>query len=101
MLDRATGKNISSTEYVKTNWAKGVDAQGLPIPDPAKEPQTRRRAGDAESGRRDQLAAAELQSRDRPVLRQRARAFSVYYIYDPSDNPRAGAATIAAAGARP
>ena len=39
VLDRATGKNIVSTEYVKMNWSKGVDAKGSPIPNPAKEPQ--------------------------------------------------------------
>ena len=39
VLDRATGKNISSNEYVKMNWSKGVDAKGQPIPNPAKEPQ--------------------------------------------------------------
>jgi alcohol dehydrogenase (cytochrome c) len=40
VLDRATGKNIRSTEYVKTNWTKALDAKGQPIPDPKKEPQT-------------------------------------------------------------
>jgi len=35
VLDRATGKAIVSSEYVKTNWAKGYDAKGQPIPDPA------------------------------------------------------------------
>ena len=38
VLDRATGKNIVSTEFIKTNWAKGNDAKGQPIPNPAKEP---------------------------------------------------------------
>ena len=71
VLDRTTGKNILSSEFVKTNWALGVDAKGQPIPNPAKQPQARRRAGDAQSGRRDQLAFAELQSGDRLVLRQR------------------------------
>lgn len=38
VLDRATGKALVSTPYVKLNWAKGVDRHGQPIPDPAKEP---------------------------------------------------------------
>jgi alcohol dehydrogenase (cytochrome c) len=29
---------LVSTPYVKLNWAKGVDKQGQPIPDPAKQP---------------------------------------------------------------
>ena len=40
VLDRATGKNILSYPFLETmNWSKGVDANGSPIPDPAKEPQ--------------------------------------------------------------
>ena len=39
LLDRATGKALVSSEYVKTNWAKGYDAKGQPIPNPAKDPQ--------------------------------------------------------------
>jgi alcohol dehydrogenase (cytochrome c) len=39
VLDRATGKNLLTTEFVKTNWSKGIDAKGQPIPNPAKEPQ--------------------------------------------------------------
>ena len=70
VLDRTNGKNIVTTKFAKANWAKGVDAKGQPIPDPAKEPQTRRRAGGSESGRRRQLAAPELQSRYGPVLRE-------------------------------
>ena len=34
-----TARTSSRTEYVKTNWTKGLDAKGQPIPDPAKEPQ--------------------------------------------------------------
>ena len=40
VLDRETGKDIVSTPFLETmNWSKGVDANGSPIPDPAKEPQ--------------------------------------------------------------
>ena len=38
VLDRTNGKALVSTPYVKLNWAKGVDKQGQPIPDPAKAP---------------------------------------------------------------
>jgi alcohol dehydrogenase (cytochrome c) len=39
VLDRVTGKNLVSKPFTGTgNWAKGVDARGQPIPDPAKEP---------------------------------------------------------------
>ncbi|MEO6803292.1 MAG: acido-empty-quinoprotein group A [Granulicella sp.] len=38
VLDRKTGENLLTSQFVKSNWAKGVDAKGSPIPDPAKEP---------------------------------------------------------------
>jgi alcohol dehydrogenase (cytochrome c) len=38
VLDRVTGKSLLTTTYGPTNWALGVDRQGHPIPNPAKEP---------------------------------------------------------------
>ena len=38
VLDRATGKNLLTKPFATVNWAKGIDAQGRPIPNPAKEP---------------------------------------------------------------
>src|SRR5947209_7006992 len=41
VLDRATGKRLVGTPFIETvNWAKGYDAKGQPIPDPAKFPTT-------------------------------------------------------------
>jgi alcohol dehydrogenase (cytochrome c) len=39
LLDRKTGEHLLTTPFVDTNWASGIDPQGRPIPDPAKEPQ--------------------------------------------------------------
>ena len=89
VLDRATGKALVSSEYVKTNWSKGYDAKGQPIPEPGEGSADRRRAGVAEPGRRHQLAAAELQPADRAVLRQRRRAPTASTTSTiPSDNPQ-------------
>jgi alcohol dehydrogenase (cytochrome c) len=38
VLDRTNGKNLLTTPFTAVNWAKGIDAKGSPIPDPAKEP---------------------------------------------------------------
>jgi alcohol dehydrogenase (cytochrome c) len=38
VLDRTTGKNLLTKPFAAVNWAKGIDADGRPIPDPAKEP---------------------------------------------------------------
>jgi len=38
LLDRTTGEHLLTTKYMpQTNWAKGIDAQGRPIPDYAKD----------------------------------------------------------------
>lgn len=38
VLDRATGKSLVTTTFARANWAKGVDDEGRPIPNPEKEP---------------------------------------------------------------
>jgi alcohol dehydrogenase (cytochrome c) len=38
VLDRTNGKNLLTIPYGPVNWSLGVDAQGRPIPNPAKEP---------------------------------------------------------------
>jgi alcohol dehydrogenase (cytochrome c) len=38
VLDRITGRNLLTTPFAAVNWAKGIDADGRPIPDPKKEP---------------------------------------------------------------
>ena len=99
VLDRTNGKAIVSTEFVKTNWSLGYDAKGQPIPNPAKYAADRRRARLAEPGRRRELAVAELQPADGPVLRQRARAPSACTTSTiRATTRRAGAAPTAAAG---
>lgn len=40
VLDRVTGEWLHTVPYVAgLNWSRGIDAQGRPIPDPAKDPQ--------------------------------------------------------------
>src|ERR1700730_13195493 len=38
VLDRTTGKNLLTARFAAVNWAKEIDKDGRPIPDPAKEP---------------------------------------------------------------
>ena len=87
LLDRTNGKAIVSTEYVKTNWSLGYDEKGQPIPNPAKMPQI-----DGALVSPDQGGATNWQSPTFSPLTglfyvNAWRAFSVYYIYDPSDQP--------------
>lgn len=39
VLDRTSGEHILTTAFASNNWAKGLDAQGRPIRDLAKDPQ--------------------------------------------------------------
>jgi alcohol dehydrogenase (cytochrome c) len=87
VLDRTNGKNIVSKEFVRTNWSKGVDAKGQPIPNPAKEPQidgalvTPNQAGAANWPPPSFSPASGL------FYINASRGFSVYYIYDDDDKP--------------
>jgi alcohol dehydrogenase (cytochrome c) len=38
VLDRTNGKSLLTVPYGPVNWSLGVDSQGRPIPNPAKEP---------------------------------------------------------------
>jgi alcohol dehydrogenase (cytochrome c) len=38
VLDRTNGKSLLSTPFGPVNWSLGIDKQGHPIPNPAKEP---------------------------------------------------------------
>lgn len=40
VLDRTNGKSVVTKPFVPLNWAKGVAANGQPIPDTAKDPTT-------------------------------------------------------------
>ncbi len=38
VLDRTNGKNLLTVPFAAVNWAKTIDKDGRPIPDPAQEP---------------------------------------------------------------
>src|SRR6266478_4558152 len=38
VLDRANGKHLLTSPFIKTNWAKGIDDDGRPIRDTKKDP---------------------------------------------------------------
>ena len=87
VLDRATGKNIVTTTFAKANWAKGIDAKGQPIPDPAKFPQN-----DGALVAPNQAGAANwpppsFSPATGLFYVNASNAYSVYYIYDDEDKP--------------
>ena len=87
VLDRTNGKAIVSTQYVKTNWSLGNDAKGQPIPDPAKMPQIDGALVTPNQGGAANWHPPSFSPQTGLFYVNASRAFSVYYIYDPSDNP--------------
>lgn len=86
VLDRATGKNILTTEFVKTNWAKGIDAKGQPIPNPAKEPQPDGTLVSPNQSGAMNWPPPSFNPETGLFYANAARAYSVYYLYDESDD---------------
>ena len=87
VLDRATGKQIVTSTFAKANWAKGLDAKGQPIPDPAKFPQN-----DGALVAPNQAGAANwpppsFSPATGLFYVNASNAYSVYYIYDDEDKP--------------
>jgi alcohol dehydrogenase (cytochrome c) len=87
VLDRTNGKNIVTSEFVKTNWSKGVDAKGQPIPNPAKEPQLDGALVSPNQNGGTNWPPPTFNPDTGLFYVSASRAFSVYYIFDPSDKP--------------
>ena len=87
LLDRTNGKAIVSSEYVKTNWASGYDAKGQPIPNPAKRPQRDGALTTPNQGGATNWYPPSFSPDTGLFYVNATRAFSVYYLYDASENP--------------
>jgi alcohol dehydrogenase (cytochrome c) len=87
VLDRKTGKNVVTSEFVKTNWAKGVDGKGQPIPNPAKEPQTDGALVSPNQGGAANWMPPSFSPDTGLFYINATRAYSVYYIFDDSEKP--------------
>jgi alcohol dehydrogenase (cytochrome c) len=87
VLDRTNGKNIVTSEVVKTNWAKGVDAKGQPIPNPAKEPQPDGALVSPNQGGAVNWPPPSFSPATGLFYVNATRAFSEYYIYDEDEKP--------------
>jgi alcohol dehydrogenase (cytochrome c) len=88
VLDRTSGRNIVSAEFVKTNWTKGLDARGQPIPDPAKEPRS-----DGALVSPNQAGAANwppptFSPQTGLFYVNATRAYSVYYLYESENDEK-------------
>lgn len=88
VLDRVTGKSIVSTEFVKTNWSLGYDARGQPIPNPEKSPSLSGSLVSPNQGGATNWYPPTFSPQTGLFYVNANRAFSVYYLYDGSENPQ-------------
>jgi alcohol dehydrogenase (cytochrome c) len=88
VLDRATGKAIVSSDFVKTNWASGFDAKGQPIPNPAKHPQLDGALVTPNASGATNWPPPAFNPQTGLFYVNASRSFSVFYIYDPDENPQ-------------
>ena len=98
VLDRATGKALVSSEYVKTNWSSGYDKNGQPIPNLAKRPQVDGSLVTPDQGGATNWPPPSFSPKTGLFYVSAALSYSVYYLYDPSRTRRGGAAPTAAGG---
>jgi alcohol dehydrogenase (cytochrome c) len=87
VLDRATGKAVVSSEYIKTNWSLGYDDKGQPKPNPEKRPQIAGALVTPDQGGATNWFSPSFSPQTGLFYVNATRAFSVWYIYDPSENP--------------
>jgi alcohol dehydrogenase (cytochrome c) len=87
VLDRTNGKAIVSSEYIKTNWALGYDERGQPVPNPEKRPQIAGALVTPNQGGATNWFPPSFSPLTGLFYVNATRAFSVWYIYDASDNP--------------
>jgi alcohol dehydrogenase (cytochrome c) len=88
VLDRATGKAIVSSEFVRTNWSSGFNAKGQPIPNPAKQPQLDGSLVSPNAGGATNWPPPSFSPQTGLFYVNATQAYSVFYIYDPDENPQ-------------
>ena len=87
VLDRTTGERVLTSQFIKTNWSKGVNAKGEPIPNPAKEPQIDGALVTPNQGGAANWPPPSFSSKTGLFYVNATRAFSEYYLFDDSEKP--------------
>ncbi len=72
---------------MKSNWWSGYDKRGQPIPNPEKMPQIAGALVSPNQGGATNWQSPSFSPQTGLFYVSAARAFSIYYIYDPSENP--------------
>ena len=87
VLDRTNGQAVISSEFIKTNWSLGHNEKGEPIPNPEKHPQIAGALVTPNQGGATNWYPPSLSPQTGLFYVNATRAFSVWYLYDTSENP--------------
>jgi alcohol dehydrogenase (cytochrome c) len=87
VLDRTSGQAVLSSDYAGTNWTLGYDDRKQPIQNPAKRPQVAGALVTPNQSGATNWYPPSFSPQTGLFYVNATRAFSVWYIYDASDNP--------------
>ena len=87
VLDRTNGKSVITTQFIKTNWAKGINSKGQPIPNPAKEAQIDGALVTPNQGGAANWPPPSFSPATGLFYVNATRGFSEYYLFDDTEKP--------------
>jgi acido-empty-quinoprotein group A len=88
LLDRTNGKHIVTQPFIDTlDWAKGLNANGQPIPDPAKYPTTDGVLVSPSSGGATNWAPPSFNPETGLLYVGSNRTYSMFYLTDTDERP--------------
>ena len=79
VLDRTNGKSLLTTPFTAVNWSLGVDKDGRPIPNPAKEPARDGRLIAPDEGGGTNYRSPSFDPRTGLFLVDARQAYSIYF----------------------
>ena len=82
LLDRVTGEHLLTAPFIKANWTKGLDAKGVPIPNPAKEPKTDGTLVSPASGGATNWPTPSFDPQTGLFYVNTSYSYSIYYLTD-------------------
>ena len=89
LLDRTNGKNVLTTKLLPTlNWSKGLNKNGQPIPDPAKEPRPDGTLVSPPTSGATNWPPPSFSPQTGLVYVGINEGFSLYYLTDPDQQPQ-------------
>lgn len=89
VLDRTNGEHISTKPFIDTlNWAKGLNAKGQPIPDPAKYPTVNGVLVSPSSNGATNWPAPSFNPQTGLFYVGSSRTYSMFYLTDTDERPQ-------------